>query len=181
MRLLWYNKLNDQEAYVAMKKILILLVGLMFVCQLHAGATAIVSKSDDPFEGDYFVFTVNDNPGELKYIEFDKKVYSSSKEYEMKVTMPYPWHIDEDYFIKTIQIKIDDQIYPMNLLKQKTYVYDNTCYIDFRSALPDEAIEALKNANQIMVRVIDSNDKKKIVDFSAKDINNWKDVINTEK
>jgi hypothetical protein len=164
-----------------MKKILILLVGLMFVCQVNAGATAIVSKSTDPFEGDYSVFTTNDEPGPLKFMEFEKKVYPTYKKYEMKVTMPYPWHMGEGYFVKNVQIKIDDQIYQMNIMKQKTYVYDNTRNISFYSEFPDVAVEALKSANQIMIRVVDSDDKKKIVDFPDSDIINWKDVINTEK
>lgn len=159
-----------------MNKIVVMIISLMFVFQVNAGATAFVSKSDDPFEGDYSVYTTSQiDP--FEFIQLEKKVYPSYKKYETEITMPY-YYI---YSAKSVQIKIDDGIYDLNILKQNKYLDFDTRKISFISEIPASAIDAIKNANKIMIRVVGSNNEKYMVDFNAKDITDWKDVINTEK
>jgi len=160
-----------------MKKILMLMMSFIFAFQIHVGATAFVSKSDDPFEGDYSVDT-SDQIAPFEYIGFTKKVYPSYKKYEMKIIKPsYSYR---KYYIKSVQLKVDNEIYDLKILKQEKYSVD-TDKISFISEIPVNATEAIKNANQIMIRVVDSDDIKNIVEFPAESIIDWKDVVNTEK
>lgn len=97
------------------------LVLLFLCCALMGGSICnaeIREGKTDKFDGSKYINSINSKIVRYDVFNFHRKMYTAYSEYDLYVSRPCVYYIENGYSVESAQIKVDDIIYPLSIMKK---------------------------------------------------------------
>lgn len=140
----------------------------------------------DDFDGSLITSSVNHSIGKMDTLTFIKKYLNSKDIHNFYVNKNCVYEYQAGYAFEKAQLKIDEKIYELKILKQNTNLASysfGTAYGNISASLDinNELIELIKFSQKVTLRLSDSDGIHDTIEIPNYVLNEWKQVIATEE
>lgn len=165
----------------------IILMVLCFMVISFSVCSAEIRKGQiDTFDNSFRINSLNHSIGDIEQFNFYKKKNELNVEYSFYIRKECLYEIQFGYIIDKFQIKINDDIYDLKVLKQNTQLNSYSFGHAFGEIIAtidvkNELLNEFKNAKNIAVRLTYSDGTNDTANIPDEVLAEWKQVIATEK
>lgn len=158
---------------------------LTFLCFMVINGNmcnAYIDRGEDSFDESVKIYSVQQKIGDIAQFNFFKTIEKTEKvHYQIYASSHL---MKKNAFAKDFaEIKIDGSIYKIDVVRTEDYKdTDHGLYaISSTTQLSDEAVEALKSAQKVVLRYHRESGYQDLVEVPDSVLAEWKQVIATEK